>query len=100
MLGRKKEIVGQMAGPYDAYLITKRNLIKIIFFQSTALAPIDIPQGSTSEDPHEQFGNNTTIGKGINCRELILAEQCLSHTVARGEGQESEVALVDSSVIL
>lgn len=67
MLGRKKkEIVGQMAGPYDAYLITKRNLIKILFFQSTALVPIDIPQGSTSEDPHEQFGNNNTIGKGIN----------------------------------
>lgn len=97
-----------MAGPYDAYLITKMNLIKILFFQSTALVPIDIPQGSTSEDPHEQFSNNNTIGKAINCRELTLDEQCLGQTVARGEGQESEhapkwdvlVALVDSSVIL
>lgn len=73
VLERKKKIVDQMAGPYDAYLITKRNLIKILFFQSTALVPIAIAQGSTSEDPHEQFGNHNTIGKGINCGELTLA---------------------------
>lgn len=46
---KKAEIVGQMAGPDDAYLTTERNLIKIFFFfpKEQPWFPMDIPQGST-----------------------------------------------------